>query len=82
VEYTLLQGFIDLNQCLFISLFFAILYNHDLGSCEYVRKMLGLYAARRDEVSVGIGSLEVRAVDRQPKDPVRRRFSEFFIVVY
>jgi len=41
---------------------------HDLGSCEYVRKVLGLYAARRDEVCVGVGSLEVRAVGRKPKD--------------
>jgi len=63
----------------------AYLSIHDLGSCEYVRKVLGLYAARRDDVSVGVGSLEVRAV-RQSKDtgsiPVRRRFSEFFLVAY
>jgi len=47
----------------------AYLSIHVLGSCEYVRKMLGLYAARRDEVSVGVGSLEVKAVKRRWFDP-------------
>gem|GEM_PF-4821360 len=35
---------------------------------------------------VGVGSLEIRAVDRQSKDagsiPVRHRFSEFSLVAY
>jgi len=39
----------------------AYLSIHDLGSCEYVRKVLGLYAARRDEVSVGVGSLRIQS---------------------
>jgi len=33
-----------------------------------MRKLFGLYAARRDEVCIGVGSFEVIAVGRVPKD--------------
>jgi len=32
----------------------------------YRRKVLGSYGARRDEVNIGVGSLEVRAVGLTP----------------
>jgi len=48
-----------------------------------VRKVLGLYAASRDEICIGVGSLEVRAVGRIPINAgsvqVCHRFSELII---
>jgi len=49
--------------------FTKYLYCRDHRSCEYVRNVLGLYAARRNEVCIGVSSLECRAEGRIPEDP-------------